>query len=100
MTGERRKFRREGEERRRDALISAALDLIAEGGPGAATVRAIADKIAVMYRGAVVRYGTKTDVLTPPYDDYTDLLLSSAPEMRIGWLEEVLAHRKMESAGN
>lgn len=65
-----------------------------------ATVKAIADKIAVMYRGQVVRYGSKTDVLTPPFDDYTDLLLSSVPEMRLGWLEEVLAHRKMESAGN
>ncbi|NBE06632.1 ABC transporter ATP-binding protein [Paragemmobacter ruber] len=65
-----------------------------------ATVKAIADKIAVMYRGQVVRYGSKTDVLTPPFDDYTDLLLSSVPEMRLGWLEEMLAHRKMESAGN
>jgi peptide/nickel transport system ATP-binding protein len=65
-----------------------------------ATVKAIADKIAVMYRGQVVRYGSKTDVLTPPFDDYTDLLLSSVPEMQLGWLEQVLAHRKMESAGN
>ena len=65
-----------------------------------ATVKAIADKIAVMYRGQVVRYGSKTDVLTPPFDDYTDLLLSSVPEMELGWLENVLAHRKMESAGN
>jgi len=65
-----------------------------------ATVKAIADRIAVMYRGQVVRYGSKTDVLTPPFDDYTDLLLSSVPEMRLGWLAEVLAHRKMESAGN
>ena len=65
-----------------------------------ATVRAIADRIAVMYRGEVVRYGTKTEVLTPPFDDYTDLLLASVPEMRLGWLEEVIAHRKMESAGN
>ncbi len=65
-----------------------------------ATVRAIADKIAVMYRGAVVRYGAKTDVLTPPYDDYTDLLLSSVPEMELGWLEGVLAHRRMVGAGN
>ena len=53
-----------------------------------------------MYRGEVVRYGTKTDVLTPPFDDYTDLLLSSVPEMELGWLENVLAHRKMASAGN
>ena len=65
-----------------------------------ATVKAIADKIAVMYRGAVVRYGAKTDVLTPPYDDYTDLLLSSVPEMELGWLEGVLAGRRMASAGN
>ncbi len=65
-----------------------------------ATVKAIADSIAVMYRGEVVRYGPKSDVLAPPFDDYTDLLLSSVPEMRLGWLEETLAHRKMESAGN
>lgn len=65
-----------------------------------ATVRAIADSIAVMYQGRVQRYGTKSEVLTPPFDDYTDLLLSSVPEMKIGWLEDVIAHRKMESAGN
>ncbi len=65
-----------------------------------ATVRAISDKIAVMYKGAVVRYGQKSDVLEPPFDDYTDLLLSSVPEMEVGWLERVIAHRKMESAGN
>ncbi|PIE12276.1 MAG: ABC transporter [Rhodobacterales bacterium] len=65
-----------------------------------ATVKAISDSIAVMYQGEVVRYGGKTDVLSPPFDDYTDLLLSSVPEMKLGWLEEVIAHRKMESAGN
>ncbi|UWQ07643.1 ABC transporter ATP-binding protein [Aliiroseovarius crassostreae] len=65
-----------------------------------ATVKAIADSIAVMYQGKVVRYGTKAEVLSPPFDDYTDLLLSSVPEMRLGWLEEVISHRKMESAGN
>ncbi len=65
-----------------------------------ATVRAISDNIAVMYKGKVQRYGGKTQVLSPPFDDYTDLLLSSVPEMRLGWLEEVIANRKMESAGN
>ncbi len=65
-----------------------------------ATVRAIADSIAVMYQGKVVRYGPKSQVLSPPFDDYTDLLLSSVPEMRLGWLEEVIEHRRMESAGN
>ena len=65
-----------------------------------ATVKAISDNIAVMYQGKVQRYGGKTEVLTPPFDDYTDLLLSSVPEMKLGWLEEVIANRKMESAGN
>ena len=65
-----------------------------------ATVKAISDSIAVMFQGKVVRYGPKSQVLSPPFDDYTDLLLSSVPEMKLGWLEEVLAHRKMESAGN
>ena len=65
-----------------------------------ATVRAIADRIAVMYRGEVRRYGSKTDVLTPPFDDYTELLLSSVPEMKMGWLEGVLETRRMAAAGN
>jgi len=65
-----------------------------------ATVRAIADRIAVMYQGEVVRYGAKSDVLAPPFDAYTDLLLSSVPELRLGWLEQVIATRRMESGGN
>lgn len=65
-----------------------------------ATVKAIADSIAVMYCGEVVRYGAKSQVLSPPFDDYTDLLLSSVPEMRLGWLEQVIGHRRMGSAGN
>ena len=65
-----------------------------------ATVKAIADSIAVMYQGRVVRYGPKSKVLSPPFDDYTDLLLGSVPEMRLGWLEDVIASRRMESAGN
>ncbi|MEC9343936.1 MAG: ABC transporter ATP-binding protein [Pseudomonadota bacterium] len=65
-----------------------------------ATVKAIADSIAVMFQGEVVRYGQKSDVLAPPFDDYTDLLLSSVPEMEIGWLEKAIAGRRMEAAGN
>jgi peptide/nickel transport system ATP-binding protein len=65
-----------------------------------ATVKSIADSIAVMYRGSVVRYGSKSEVLTPPFDAYTDLLLSSVPEMEIGWLEKAISSRRMESAGN
>ena len=65
-----------------------------------AIVRAIADSVAVMHRGKLVRFGPKSKVLSPPFDDYTDLLLKSVPEMEIGWLEKVLMTRKMASAGN
>ena len=90
-----------------DGILKLLLELQAKEGVAylfithdLATVKAIADSIAVMYRGKVVRYGPKTQVLTPPFDDYTDLLLSSVPEMRLGWLEHVIETRKMESAGN
>ena len=63
-------------------------------------MKSIADSIAVMYRGEVVRYGSKGEVLTPPFDAYTDLLLSSVPEMEIGWLEKAITGRRMASAGN
>lgn len=65
-----------------------------------AIVRAIADSVAVMHRGRLVRFGAKSQVLAPPFDDYTDLLLKSVPEMELGWLEKALASRKMESAGH
>ncbi|NKL38638.1 ATP-binding cassette domain-containing protein [Rhizobium leguminosarum bv. viciae] len=65
-----------------------------------AIVRAIADSVAVMHRGKLVRFGPKSQALSPPFDDYTDLLLKSVPEMEIGWLERVLTTRKMASAGN
>jgi peptide/nickel transport system ATP-binding protein len=65
-----------------------------------AIVRAIADSVAVMHRGKLVRFGAKSQALSPPFDDYTDLLLKSVPEMEIGWLEKVLTTRRMESAGN
>lgn len=65
-----------------------------------ATVTAIADSIAVMHQGKVVRYGGRAEVLTPPFDDYTELLLSSVPEMHQGWLESAIDRRKISSAGN
>jgi peptide/nickel transport system ATP-binding protein len=65
-----------------------------------ATVKAIAHAIVVMYQGRVVEQGPKREVLTPPHDDYTDLLLKSVPEMEVGWLEGVLATRRMAAAGH
>ena len=58
-----------------------------------ATVRAISDEIVVMYHGKVVQQGPKSKVLSPPYPAYTELLLSSVPEMDPDWLTRLLAKR-------
>ncbi len=63
MTGDRRKFRREGEERRREALIAAALELVSEGGFRAATVRAIATRAGVT-PGLIRHYFDNKEELT------------------------------------
>ena len=57
-----------------------------------ATVKAIADEIVVMHQGRVVQQGPETEVLTPPHHAYTELLLSSVPEMDPDWLDGVLNH--------
>jgi len=58
-----------------------------------ATVRAISDEIVVMYQGKVVQQGPKSKVLSPPYPAYTELLLSSVPEMDPDWLTRLLEKR-------
>ncbi|HET6160868.1 MAG TPA: ABC transporter ATP-binding protein [Dongiaceae bacterium] len=63
-----------------------------------ATVRAISDEIVVMYQGRVVQQGPKTQVLSPPHPPYTELLLSSVPEMDPDWLTNLLARRKVQPA--
>jgi peptide/nickel transport system ATP-binding protein len=42
-------------------------------------VAQIADRVAVMYRGAVVEEGPVAQVLHPPYHPYTEALLSAVP---------------------
>ena len=58
-----------------------------------ATVRAIADSVVVMKSGEVVERGSKARVFSPPHHPYTELLLSSVPEMDADWLSRVLASR-------
>ena len=50
------------------------------------TVKAISDQVVVMNLGEVVEQGTKDEVFTPPHPPYTELLLSSVPEMNPDWL--------------
>src|SRR4029078_4990681 len=58
-----------------------------------ATVKAIADEIVVMHQGRVVQQGLKTEFLSPPHPAYTELLLSSVPEMDPDWLTNLLGER-------
>jgi peptide/nickel transport system ATP-binding protein len=69
-----------------------------------ATVRAISDQIVVMHQGRVVEQGPKSQVLNPPHPAYTQLLLSSVPQMDPDWLDHFLQRRDatggMKAAGN
>ena len=63
-----------------------------------ATVKAIADDIVVMYQGKIVEQGPKQEILTPPHEDYTALLLSCVPEMDPGWLDNLMGKRRAVQA--
>ncbi len=59
------------------------------------TVASFADEIVVLYAGRVVEQGPADEVLEPPFHPYTRLLISSVPELRIGWLEDTMQKREM-----
>ena len=59
------------------------------------TVASFADEIVVLYAGRVVEQGPVNEVLDPPFHPYTRLLISSVPELRIGWLEDTMQKREM-----
>jgi len=63
-----------------------------------ATVRAIADDVVVMQKGRVVEQGPKAQMFAPPHEPYTELLLSSVPEMDPDWLTRLLESRASVSA--
>ena len=41
----------------------------------------MADKVAVMYAGSIVEYGSKADVLNHPKHPYTKALIASIPQI-------------------
>lgn len=59
-----------------------------------ATVKAIADEVIVMLQGEIVEQGSKISIFSPPHPEYTELLLSSVPEMDPDWLDKTLEERK------
>ena len=64
-----------------------------------ATVRSIADEVVVMRQGKVVEAGPKDVMFKPPHHPYTDLLLSSVPEMDPDWLTNLLEERGADNVG-
>ena len=64
-----------------------------------ATVKAIADEVVVMKDGVVVEMGPKSEMFQPPHDPYTELLLSSVPEMDPDWLTGLLEARTTAANG-
>jgi peptide/nickel transport system ATP-binding protein len=65
-----------------------------------ATVRAISDEVVVMKDGVVVEQGPKQEMFKPPHHAYTDLLLSSVPEMDPDWLTNLLKERGVDNIGD
>ena len=65
-----------------------------------ATVRAISDEVVVMKDGKVVEQGPKAEMFQPPHHPYTDLLLSSVPEMDPNWLTNLLNGRGVDNIGD
>ena len=64
------------------------------------TVASFADEIVVLYAGRVVEQGKTDHVLAPPYHPYTRLLISSVPELRVGWLEETMQTQEAQAGIN
>jgi ABC-type dipeptide/oligopeptide/nickel transport system ATPase component len=65
-----------------------------------AIIRGIADKVAVMFRGEIVEYGTADEVLGSPKHPYTKALLDCVP--RLGMKKQRLRsidYAEMEKAG-
>jgi peptide/nickel transport system ATP-binding protein len=56
-------------------------------------VRRIAHRTAVMLRGEIVAQGPTPEIFAPPFHPYTERLITSVPEIRTDWLDEVLAKR-------
>jgi peptide/nickel transport system ATP-binding protein len=51
------------------------------------TVRTICDDVMVLYAGRKVEAGSRAAMRSAPLHPYSDLLVSSIPELRTGWLD-------------
>ncbi len=56
-------------------------------------VHRIAHRTAVMLQGKFVAFDATDKIFDNPEHPYTQKLITAVPEMRVDWLDEVLAHR-------
>jgi peptide/nickel transport system ATP-binding protein len=63
------------------------------------TIRALCDQVMILYAGSAVERGGRQVMQLAPKHPYTDLLLSSVPELRPGWLDGISATHLAEAAG-
>lgn len=63
------------------------------------TVRSVCDEVMVLYAGERVESGSRRALQEAPWHPYSELLISSVPELRQGWLEERGSVRGPEVTG-
>lgn len=73
---DRRPYARAPEDKRRDDLIAAVLDLVAEGGTDAATVRAIAERAGVTPGMIRHHFGDKDSLMRAAYARMSEAMVS------------------------
>ena len=61
-------------------------------------VHRIAHRTAVMLQGQFVAFDTTDKIFESPEHPYTQKLITAVPEMRVDWLDEVLAKRQKTAA--
>ena len=86
---------REGFERLSRALKDAGMGLMIDIVPNH-----MAAALENAWWREVVEQGLKDAMFTPPHHPYTDLLLSSIPEMDPDWLTDLLAERGVDNIGD
>lgn len=73
---DRRPYARATEEKRRDDLVAAVLDLVAEGGTDAATVRAIAERAGVTPGMVRHHFGDKDSLMRAAYARMSEAMVA------------------------
>ena len=61
-------------------------------------VHRIAHRTAVMLQGQFVAFDSTDKIFENPEHPYTQKLITAVPEMRVDWLDEVLAKRQKAAA--